>query len=143
MVPPLIVVIATVSRFEMKFKHLFESPLAFLKKWWIIEHMFDRTNIRNAQNARRFGGLLLSTMMTIGVVGGVTTAVAQADPQSQIPASQLTSYQTRPGDTLWGLSTRVTKKGGDVRDTIELIKCVNHLTSSSLSVGQVIRLPKE
>ena len=105
--------------------------------------MFDRINVRNAQNARRFGGLLLSTIMTIGVVGGVTTAVAQADPQSQIPASQLTSYQTRPGDTLWELSTRITKKGGDVRDTIELIKRMNHLTSSSLSVGQVIRLPKE
>lgn len=104
----------------------------------IIEHVFDRTNVRAI---RRLSVLALSVSIGCGLIGGVA-ALAHATPSQPGPSPQLVRYQAHPGDSLWSLAERSTPAGGDVTATLETIRQINHLTSLSLQVGQVVRVPK-
>lgn len=44
------------------------------------------------------------------------------------------------GDTLWDIASGV-HGSGDVRDTMDQIKQLNHLAGSGLAAGQILRVP--
>jgi len=46
-----------------------------------------------------------------------------------------------PGQTLWDIAADVSD-GGDVRSTMAHLEAINHLDSSTLQVGQHLRVPK-
>jgi hypothetical protein len=46
-----------------------------------------------------------------------------------------------PGQTLWDIASDVSD-GGDVRSTMAHLEAINHLDSSTLQVGQHLRVPK-
>ena len=91
--------------------------------------------------ARRVCGFLLSLVAVCGVVG-CATAVAQAEPRQEASSSQFIRRQARPGDTLWSMAQEVTPRGGNVGETVNRIRRLNHLDTSELQVGQVIRVPR-
>ncbi|MBW3087763.1 LysM peptidoglycan-binding domain-containing protein [Bifidobacterium sp. 82T24] len=77
----------------------------------------------------------------IVVVGGVMLVPAQradSDPGPQ----EVVSYVVAPGDTLWSYAEEITPPGGDVNDTIDELKAMNHMRTSSLRVGDRIVVPK-
>jgi hypothetical protein len=47
----------------------------------------------------------------------------------------------QPGQTLWDISSQVSS-GGDVRSTMAHVEAINHLDSTTLQVGQHLRVPK-
>jgi nucleoid-associated protein YgaU len=47
----------------------------------------------------------------------------------------------QPGQTLWDISARVSH-GGDVRSTMAHLETINHLDSTTLQVGQHLRVPR-
>lgn len=91
--------------------------------------------------ARHGGAILLSVVLVVGGIG-MAGSVASADQRVFVPESRLTQVQARPGDTLWSFAARATPEGGDVSDTVSLIRRINHLHSSRIGVGQVLRVPK-
>jgi LysM repeat protein len=47
----------------------------------------------------------------------------------------------QPGQTLWDIAAGVSD-GGDVRTTMAHLEAINHLDSTTLQVGQHLRVPK-
>jgi nucleoid-associated protein YgaU len=47
----------------------------------------------------------------------------------------------QPGQTLWDISSQVSG-GGDVRSTMAHLEAINHLDSTTLQVGQHLRVPR-
>ena len=47
----------------------------------------------------------------------------------------------QPNQTLWDIASRASY-GGDVRSTMAHLEAINHLDSSTLQVGQHLRVPK-
>lgn len=54
---------------------------------------------------------------------------------------ELDAYKVGAGDTLWTIAGDVTPEGGDVRDTISVIKRLNRLDGSLIRPGQVLEVP--
>ncbi|MGC4110786.1 MAG: LysM peptidoglycan-binding domain-containing protein [Nocardioides sp.] len=52
--------------------------------------------------------------------------------------------RVQPGQTLWDIAQRSAAQtgGGDVRSMMSHIETINHLDSSTLQVGQTLRVPK-
>jgi hypothetical protein len=96
---------------------------------------------RNVRLCRRIGIILLSSAIASGLIGGMS-AVAQAQTRQGTSSSQIERRQARPGDTLWSFAAQATPRGGDVSETVSAIRRLNHLTSSQIQVGQVLRVPK-
>jgi LysM repeat protein len=48
-------------------------------------------------------------------------------------------YVVKPTDTLWSIATRT--YAGDVREGVWKLEQRNHLRSSTLTPGQVLRIP--
>ena len=53
----------------------------------------------------------------------------------------LTVHVVQPGDTLWTIASDLARPDEDVRASISELKRLNGLTSSSLTVGQVLSVP--
>lgn len=103
--------------------------------------LLDAAMALRTDAARRVGVLLFSAVAVCGVVGGVATA-AQAETRQPASSSRLIRRQARPGDTLWSMAQEATPQGGDVGETVSRIRRINHLDSSRLQVGQVVRVPR-
>ncbi len=83
--------------------------------------------------AQRFG----TTVDAIKQLNGLTSNLINVGQVLKIPSSQSApyiEYTVRSGDTLWLLSRRYDT-------TVDAIKKLNGLTSDSLSIGQVLRIP--
>jgi LysM repeat protein len=50
-------------------------------------------------------------------------------------------YRVGSGDTLWGIAASVTQPGGDTRTTVQAIREINDLESTTIRPGQVIDVP--
>lgn len=98
----------------------------------------------------RRGRLLLTLLVTVAVIGVLTSVLGWAQPGSvRFPswstgagAPAATQQLTvRPGDTLWAIAERVAPEA-DPRDTIATIEALNHLPSSDVQAGSVLRVPQ-
>ncbi|MBT1176163.1 LysM peptidoglycan-binding domain-containing protein [Bifidobacterium callimiconis] len=86
---------------------------------------------------RRAIGLLMVVLviLTFAAMGG------RGDTRSESKSTEVVSYTVAPGDTLWSYASRITPEGDDVSETVEELKQLNHLQTSSLQVGQRIMVP--
>jgi len=79
-------------------------------------------------------GASLAAVLGLGFVAA-TGSLADDRPE---PTRVVT---VQPGQTLWDLATSVSG-GGDVRSTMAHLEALNHLDSTTLRVGQHLRVPK-
>jgi len=79
----------------------------------------------------------LATALGIGIVGA-SLAVAGDQPE------QTRVVTVHPGQTLWDIASATAARtgGGDTRSMMSHLEALNHLDSTSLQVGQHLRVPK-
>jgi len=77
----------------------------------------------------------VSLAATIGL-GLVAATGSLADDQPE-PTRVVT---VQPGQTLWDIASGVSR--GDVRSTMAHLEAINHLDSTTLQVGQHLRVPQ-
>ena len=85
------------------------------------------------------------TLMPLVALAGLSLAVTLPALSSTVHAAPPVAYATvtvRSGDSLWSLAERKTAPGGDVQTTVDQILGANHLASSTLHVGQTLRIPQ-
>ena len=83
--------------------------------------------------SRRYG----TTVDAIKALNGLTGDTLHIGQILKIPSSQVSpyfEYTVRSGDTLWLLSRRY-------GTTVDAIKALNGLTSNTLNIGQVLKIP--
>jgi hypothetical protein len=76
----------------------------------------------------------LATVLGVGFVAA-TGSLANDKPE---PTRVIT---VQPGQTLWDVASSVSG-GGDVRSTMSHLEALNHLDSTTLQVGQHLRVPR-
>jgi Tfp pilus assembly protein FimV len=77
--------------------------------------------------------LVLLALISLGRTGSQAATYVENTP----PLQQTT---VQPGETLWSVAQRIAPEN-DPREVIAQIRRINHLTSSSLRVGQQLLLP--
>jgi LysM repeat protein len=78
-------------------------------------------------------------------LAALSLAVSLPAISNSVHAAPPLAYQTvtiRSGDTVWSVAERNTPMGGDVQATVDQIVGANHLATTSLAVGQRIRVPQ-
>jgi LysM repeat protein len=78
-----------------------------------------------------FGKLVLVLASAALAVGLAARSSHGAGPER--------SYVVKPTDTLWSIATRT--YAGDVREGVWKLEQRNHLRSTTLTPGQVLRIP--
>ncbi|HTG46669.1 MAG TPA: LysM peptidoglycan-binding domain-containing protein [Actinomycetota bacterium] len=68
-------------------------------------------------------------------------AAARAVLHRPIAGGATVAYVVRPGDTLWGIASRVAP-GTDPRVVVDRLASVNGLGGRDLVPGQVLRVPR-
>jgi nucleoid-associated protein YgaU len=79
-------------------------------------------------------GISLAAALGVGFVAA-TGSLANDQPE---PTRVVT---VQPGQTLWDLAASASH-GGDVRATMSHLEAINHLDSTTLQVGQTLRVPR-
>jgi LysM repeat protein len=85
------------------------------------------------------------TLMPAVSLAALSLAVSLPVISNSVHAAPPVTYRTvtiRPGDTVWSLAERKTPVGGDVQATVDQIVGANHLATTSLAVGQHLRVPQ-
>ena len=80
-------------------------------------------------------GLLL---VTLNAVLGVLSVPGSAASDAPALVVREGAYRVQPGDTLWGVATRL-HRGGDIRDTVDELAEING--GESVRVGQALIIP--
>lgn len=78
-----------------------------------------------------FGKLVIVLVLAALAVGLVARSSHGAGPER--------TYVVKPADTLWSIAAR--SYAGDVREGIWKLEQRNHLRSTTLTPGQVLKLP--
>jgi hypothetical protein len=78
-------------------------------------------------------GLGLAATLGLGLYAASVSTANDHPEQTRVVTVQ-------PGQTLWDISSRAAA-GGDVRSMMSHLEAINHLDSSSLQVGQHLRVP--
>ena len=97
-----------------------------------------RSNVRLTRRGRLVVlGLGLAATMGLGLYAA-SVSTANDHPE------QTRTVTVQPGQTLWDISSRAaaTSGSGDVRSMMSHLEAINHLDSSSLQVGQHLRVPR-
>lgn len=79
------------------------------------------------------------------VVAGAVTAVACSvllggNVYGALNVAQPGHVQVHAGDSIWGIASRY-YQSGDVRDHVDQIIALNHLSGGSITPGEVLLLP--
>ncbi len=82
-------------------------------------------------------GLGLAATLGLGLYAASVSTANDHPEQTRVVTVQ-------PGQTLWDISSRAaaTAGSGDVRSMMSHLEAINHLDSSSLQVGQHLRVPR-
>lgn len=81
----------------------------------------------------------VTLILAIVVVGAFAAPYAMAtDTPAAVPAD---TWTVASGETLWSIASAVTEPGHSVRDTVDDIKALNALESSSIAAGQQLLVP--
>lgn len=86
-------------------------------------------------------GRIVVSLVSALLVWGCFGLVSAHEARSDMGATSVSVYTVRPGDTLWGYASTITPEGGDVSETVQELKALNNLSSSSLQIGQRIVVP--
>ena len=87
----------------------------------------------------RRGRLVVFGVSLVAVLGlGFAAASGSLANDKPEPTRVIT---VEPGQTLWDIAADVSD-GGDVRSTMAHLEAINHLDSSTLQVGQHLRVPR-
>lgn len=78
--------------------------------------------------------LLLLAVISVGRTGSQAATYVENGPTLQQTTVQ-------PGDTLWTVAQRIAPKN-DPREVVAQLRRINHLSTSSLLVGQQLLLPR-
>ena len=78
-----------------------------------------------------FGKLIIVLVLAALAVGLAARSSHGAGPER--------TYVVKPTDTLWSIATRT--YAGDVREGVWKLEQRNHLRSTTLTPGQVLRIP--
>ena len=85
--------------------------------------------------------IVISTVVVALVLLLASSVMATSDSAGIADTYLVAEYEVRPGDILWDIAGLHTSAGSDVRNTIEAIKRLNHLESSTIHPGQVLEIP--
>ena len=78
-------------------------------------------------------------VLVVAVVALVVAPRAFAQDDSARSASD--TYVVAQGETLWSIAQAITPSSRDVRDTVETVKSMNLLASSSIKPGDQLLVP--
>ena len=85
--------------------------------------------------------IVISTVVVALVLLLASSVLATSDPAGVVEPYLIAEYEVRAGDNLWEIAGRHTSTDRDVRNTIEAIRRLNHLESSTIHPGQVLEIP--
>ncbi len=85
--------------------------------------------------------IVISTVVVALVLLLASSVMATYDPAGAADPYLVAEYEVRSGDNLWDIAGRHTSADRDIRNTIEAIKRLNHLDSSTIHPGQVLEIP--
>lgn len=112
-------------------------PTAFVPRDAVRAVQRQRPRTRITRRGRlllvALGALLLLAAISVGRTGSQAATYVENGP-----ALQQTTVQS--GQTLWSVAQRIAPKS-DPREVIAQIRRINHLSGSSLQVGQQLLLP--
>ncbi|MHB1614642.1 MAG: LysM peptidoglycan-binding domain-containing protein [Actinomycetes bacterium] len=86
-------------------------------------------------------GRVVVTVLLVGLILALSVGVGaavQARPDQAVPT--VTTMTVRPGDTLWGIASRVSP-GVDPRGMVLELRRLNPSSSGQLQAGQVLVVP--
>ncbi|MFP5331795.1 MAG: LysM peptidoglycan-binding domain-containing protein [Acidimicrobiia bacterium] len=78
---------------------------------------------------------LIVAIAALGFVTVLMTSVQADQPLATMP------HVVEQGETLWSIAESVTTPGGDVRETLVVVRGLNDLEGSTIHPGQVLLLP--
>ena len=85
--------------------------------------------------------IVISTVVAALVLLLASSVMATFDAADVGESYPIGEYEVRAGDNLWDIAGQHTSSDRDVRNTIEAIKRLNHLESSTIHPGQVLEIP--
>lgn len=86
----------------------------------------------------------LSVLLSVVVVTVFMAFLPIGDPVgAEGPPEPVTEYAVAAGDTLWTIAAEHVGEGEDVRAMIHRIMEASGITSSTIQVGQMLRIPSD
>jgi Tfp pilus assembly protein FimV len=102
------------------------------------EHAFAQDRAMARTHVRR-RGTGVAAALVVGLVVGAPLARAVGGARPMRPAAEQ-RYVVGPGDTLWGVATRVVP-GSDPRRVVDAIARENQVEDARIVPGQVLVIP--
>jgi nucleoid-associated protein YgaU len=96
---------------------------------------------RNGRRARVDTNALLRAAVLLTMIVAAFFLVFSSGVEADSAPHSTVLHVVKPGDTLWNLAAQSTPAGDDVRATVDLIRNINDLPSSTVLVGEEIELP--
>ena len=99
-----------------------------------------RAPARRVRLTRRARLLAATLTLSLGVAIGSWLGPLLAGGGDDLRLAGVQSVVVQSGDTLWSIATQVAG-GADVREVVDRIQRLNHLSGTALMPGQVLELP--
>ncbi len=101
-----------------------------------IERTFAKMTTMGRTRVRwgRVGVTVATAAVTVSFLAGRAGAGASHRPQTR-------TYVVRPGDTLWGIASRLVGPEADPRPTVDRLGQANHVRAGIIHVGEVLVVP--
>ena len=94
---------------------------------------------RRARLLTRRGWAVVALVIILALGTAYLAGAGRSTGAVYLPTDSMVVHQ---GDTLWSIAAELTPKGGDVRQTIALIKSLNQLEGVGLVAGDQLWVPQ-